>query len=356
MKLSDIINDECKKNNIKKKEVKKKENNPWIEKYRPIKLKEIVYQDNVIKLLKDTIKTGNLPHLLLYGPPGTGKTSCINALALELYGPKKYKQRILELNASDERGINIVRNKIVNFARSTLCAPDPKYPSPPYKIIILDEADAMTTEAQSALRKVMETYSNITRFCFICNYITQIIEPIISRCAKFRFKTLKKEIINKKLEEIAEKEKIKINKECFMEISEICEGDLRKAIMYLQNLKYLYNYKKNITKKDICELTGNIDENIKKEIKEIIKKIKEKTIKEIKELTKEIINEAYPINILIKEINKIIIYDEEIDNEIKSEICIYISKSEKKLIDGSDEYLQLLSILMYYKKLNIMKK
>src|SRR5690606_13947283 len=125
-------------------------------------------------------------------PPGSGKTSTILAIAMELFGPKKIKDRVIELNASDERGINVVRNKIVTFAKTAIGQSDPKFTCPPYKIIILDEADAMTIEAQSALRKTMEDNSGITRSCFICNYINQIIEPITSRCVKFRFKPLNK--------------------------------------------------------------------------------------------------------------------------------------------------------------------
>ena len=163
---------------------------PWIEKYRPRKLDEIISQKESINILLNTLKTGELPHLLLYGSPGTGKTSSILALCNELFGPRKFEERVIELNASDERGINVVRHKIINFAKIAIGNPDEKYICPPYKIIILDEADAITKEAQAALRKVMEDTSTITRFCFICNYINQIIEPINSRCVKIRFKSI----------------------------------------------------------------------------------------------------------------------------------------------------------------------
>ena len=144
---------------------------PWVDKYRPSIIDEIVYQDDVIKMLKNVLKTGNLPHMLFYGPPGVGKTTTILAILSELYGPKKYSERVIELNASDERGINIVRNKIVTIAKMSVSEKDPKYICPPFKTIILDEADAMTKEAQAALRKVMEealssldpTYERIRR-------------------------------------------------------------------------------------------------------------------------------------------------------------------------------------------------
>ena len=124
------------------------DNSPWVDKYRPVKLDHIIYQDSVKKVLKDTLKSGELPNLLFYGPPGTGKTSTILAFGLELFGPKVINERVMELNASDERGIDTVRDKIISFAKETISTPDPNYPSPPFKIIILDEADAITLDAQ----------------------------------------------------------------------------------------------------------------------------------------------------------------------------------------------------------------
>lgn len=177
--------------------------------------------------------------MLFYGPPGTGKTSTILALAKQLYGPSMFSSRVLELNASDERGISIVREKVKDFARQQLSNPPPnytdKYPCPPYKIIILDEADSMTQDAQSALRRTMETYSKITRFCLICNYVTRIIDPLASRCSKFRFKSLDQGNAKKRLEEIAQKEGVKLEKGAATTLIKCSEGDLRKAITFLQS-------------------------------------------------------------------------------------------------------------------------
>ena len=177
--------------------------------------------------------------MLFYGPPGTGKTSTVLALAKELYGPELFKSRVLELNASDERGISIVREKVKDFARMQLSNPPPlykdKYPCPPYKIIILDEADSMTQDAQSALRRTMETYSKITRFCLICNYVTRIIDPLASRCSKFRFKSLDQDNAKSRLEEIAQNEGVKLEAGAVETLIKCSEGDLRKAITFLQS-------------------------------------------------------------------------------------------------------------------------
>ena len=177
--------------------------------------------------------------MLFYGPPGTGKTSTILALAKELYGPEMFRTRVLELNASDERGISIVREKVKDFARMQLSNPPPhykdRYPCPPYKIIILDEADSMTQDAQSALRRTMETYSKITRFCLICNYVTRIIDPLASRCSKFRFKMLDQGNAKKRLEDIAESENVKLEEGAVDRLIKCSEGDLRKAITFLQS-------------------------------------------------------------------------------------------------------------------------
>lgn len=161
------------------------------------------------------------------------------ALAKELYGPELIKSRVLELNASDERGISIVREKVKDFARMQLSNPSPAYralyPCPPYKIIILDEADSMTQDAQSALRRTMETYSKITRFCLICNYVTRIIDPLASRCSKFRFKSLDVGNATKRVEEIAEKEGVALEEGAADTLIRCSEGDLRKAITFLQS-------------------------------------------------------------------------------------------------------------------------
>jgi len=260
---------------VKIRKRKKKNKNkiiPWVDKYRPTKLDEVVYHTEVVKVLNNTLESGELPHLLFYGPPGTGKTSSILAICKQLFGPRRFEERVIELNASDERGINIVRKKIITFVKSSIGTADPNYPCPPYKVIILDEADAMTREAQSALRKVMEDYSHITRFCIICNYLNQIISPIISRCMPFRFKPLSNSSMKDKLMDISKKEGIPCNSECIDVVVEISNGDMRMAITFLQNLKYLSKIKENITVNDIYEAANHIPQKDVLQIWKLCKK------------------------------------------------------------------------------------
>lgn len=351
IKFNELL--EQNKSNNKKTVIQTKKNIdfnvPWVDKYRPKKLSDVVYQHDIVNMLNEVLKTGNLPHLLFYGPPGTGKTSSVLAIAMELFGPKKFNERVIELNASDERGINIVRNKIVTLAKTAVSAPDPNYPCPPYKIIILDEADAMTTEAQSALRKTLEDNSSVTRFCFICNYINQIIEPITSRCVKFRFKPLDEKSMTDKLTFIAQNESLQITNEAVNQISIISNGDMRRAIMLLQNLKYL---NKSITITDIYEIANMVLSDSLMKIIDVCIIDKTNDINKVVKLANFFRMSGYPINSIIKQLNLLIVNDKILTDKMKALICIHISNTEKRLLDGADEYLQLLSIFMYIKNVS----
>lgn len=223
--------------------------------------------------------------------------------------PKVFRSRVLELNASDERGISVVREKIKNFARVAVSQPDPDYPCPPYKIIILDEADSMTQDAQSALRRIMENYSKITRFCLICNFVTRIIEPITSRCSKFRFKPLDQSNALSRLQFICQAENVKVSTEALESLIRISEGDLRRAITFLQSASKLaaasalpggddvdMDGQGGISTDSVMEIGGVVPEGLMKHLGEVLgvgadeKKI---GFKEIQGAVVKIVREGY---------------------------------------------------------------
>ena len=200
----------------------------WAEKYRPKTLEEMVDRDEIVSRFKSFVKDKNLPHLLLIGPAGVGKTTSILCLARDLYGPG-YQNYTLELNASDERGIDVVREKVKNFARTAAIASEVSF-----KILILDEADSLTTAAQHALRRTMEVYTRTCRFCLIGNYSENIIDPIQSRCSVFRFSPLAEQDVKSYISMIAQKEGIKLIPEGLDAVFEASQGDMRKATNLLQ--------------------------------------------------------------------------------------------------------------------------
>lgn len=203
---------------------------PWVEKYRPHKLNDIVGNEETVERLKMIAEDGNMPHMIISGLPGIGKTTSIHCLALELLGKDLYHQATLELNASDDRGIDVVRNRIKQFAQTKIQLPPGRH-----KIIILDEADSMTPGAQQALRRTMEIYSNTTRFAFACNQSLKIIEPLQSRCAILRYSKLSDEQVLTRLLEITKLENVQYNTEGLQALIFTAEGDMRQAINNLQS-------------------------------------------------------------------------------------------------------------------------
>ncbi len=203
----------------------------WSEKYRPKKLDEVVDQKEIIKGISNLIKSPDIPHMLFAGPAGVGKTTTALCIAMELLG-EEWKKNTLELNASDERGIKMVRERVKEFAASIKLASDKEYGKP--KIIILDEADEMTSEAQTALRRIIEDSARTTRFIIICNYLSQIIDPIQSRCVVFRFTRLPREDVIDHLKMICEKEKVKYEEKAVTQIYDATGGDMRHSINIMQ--------------------------------------------------------------------------------------------------------------------------
>lgn len=324
---------------------------PWVEKYRPKKLDDVASQDHAVKVLKKSLESANLPHMLFYGPPGTGKTSTVLALAKQLFGPRLYKSRVLELNASDERGINIVRQKIKNFARLTVSNPSPEdlkeFPCPPYKIIVLDEADSMTNDAQSALRRTMENYLSVTRFCLICNYITRIIDPLASRCLKFRFRSLDGNNARERLEYVVEQENVQLAGADVLDlVLRVSGGDLRKAITYLQSAARLDLSNESgsgVTKLHIEEIAGVVDEKL---IDRVVKTIKKKSVSDIFAIVDEIVLQGWSAQQVSDQLHEKLIYDDQLSLSEKNAIAALLFDTDRKLNAGTDEHIQLLNLAL----------
>jgi replication factor C subunit 2/4 len=320
-----------------------KEDLPWIEKYRPKKLSDVAHQEDVVATLAKTLETANLPHLLFYGPPGTGKTSTILAVARELYGPELIQQRVLELNASSERGIDVIRNKVKDFAKLAVGKQSaPGYPCPPYKIIILDEADSMTNEAQSALRRTMETYSKVTRFCIICNYVSRIIEPLTSRCAKFRFKPLSPEAMTGRLTHIATSEGVPYAPGTMEKLVDVSEGDMRKSITMMQGARRLVVPGEKLSGEHVEVIAGVVPETV---VATLLKATKANSFKSIEEAASDVVAEGFPVDQVFAQLQLAVINDAAITDAQTAHICIRLAEADHKLIDGADEYLQLMDVL-----------
>lgn len=322
---------------------------PWVEKYRPKKLEDVTAQDHAVNVLKKTLQSANLPHMLFYGPPGTGKTSTILALTKELYGPTLTKSRVLELNASDERGIAIVRDKIKSFARLTVSKPSQsdleKYPCPPYKIIILDEADSMTADAQSALRRTMENYSNVTRFCLICNYVTRIIDPLTSRCSKFRFKPLDSSNALSRVQYVAQEENLDCDNAVMEKILDVSQGDLRRAIMLLQSSSKLVKHldPPKITALVVDELAGTIPTDL---LETLAGKITTTKLDDIQAYVHELIKSGWSGAAVVSQLHDFYINSDHYSTSFKNEVSWLIFDADSKLTNGSNEHIQLLNLAM----------
>ncbi|KAL9637939.1 MAG: hypothetical protein Q9164_001892 [Protoblastenia rupestris] len=295
-----------------------------------------------------------------------------------------FKSRVLELNASDERGISIVREKVKDFARMQLSNPPPhykdRYPCPPYKIIVLDEADSMTQDAQSALRRTMETYSKITRFCLICNYVTRIIDPLASRCSKFRFKMLDQENAKKRLEDIAENEHVKLEDGAVDTLIKCSEGDLRKAITFLQSAAKLVGAVKKpkprmngqaskkrrieddsdedamdidgvsdaiVTTRRIEEIAGVIPNAV---VDGLVKAMQPRTkgavYEAVAKQVTDLVADGWSATQVVSQLYQKIVYDDTISNKQKIKIVMQFSDVDKRLVDGSDEHLTILDLAL----------
>lgn len=341
--------------------------------------------------------------MLFYGPPGTGKTSTILALAKQLYGPELMKSRVLELNASDERGISIVRQKVKDFARQQLSSAPTynvmtedkdsnedgklvryrdKYPCPPFKIIVLDEADSMTQDAQSALRRTMETYSKMTRFCLVCNYVTRIIDPLASRCSKFRFKSLDQGNAVKRVEDIARLEGVRLDVGVSEELVRVADGDLRKAITFLQSAARLVSAMRppgvsetedkrvladenemdvdseitsvdtpgasdTVSLQSIAEIAGVIPASTLGTFSDsLFPKSSSRSIRynEIAKVVENMVAEGWSASQTVGQLYEQVMFDERVEDVKKVRLAGVFSETDKRLVDGGDEHLAVLDL------------
>jgi replication factor C subunit 3/5 len=341
---------------------------PWSEKYRPNSINNILYHDKIKLSIENYMKNKKLPHLLFYGPPGTGKTSTMIAYAKHYYNDD-YNNMTLVLNASEERGIETVRTRIKQFVISNGLKENKN--TPPFKLIILDEIDAMTEDAQAILRKVIEKYVNNARFCFICNYLKKINPAIQSRCVIFRFNPISYDMMYKFSVNICENEKIKIKKRALELVIKKSNGDLRKLLNYLQSL-YMHNHHLISEKKEKVNLEEDvyiiIDEKsvskilvcpTEKAIEDLLKYIKNNKLNDsIKYLTNlieikdisllELINFIYEycMDNLINNIKVVDYSKEKIVNIIKDLAII-----NENLTYCNNENIQLISLLSIFYKI-----
>mmetsp|Transcript_11711 Transcript_11711/g.47287 ORF Transcript_11711/g.47287 Transcript_11711/m.47287 type:complete len:393 (+) Transcript_11711:87-1265(+) len=325
----------------------------WVEKYRPRDVRDVASQEEVVRSLLGAIEQGALPHLLFYGPPGTGKTSTILAVTRMLYHPDVWRDRVLEMNASDERGIKVIREKVKAFAqRAVGSQTHAGYASPPFKIIILDEADTMTKDAQGALRRTMEAYSNVTRFCLVCNYVSRIIEPLASRCAKYRFAPLATDKMRARLDDIAKAEHVAYPDAVFDKILECAEGDMRRAVTLLQSCVNYYGVGHS-TQTDgaaseqddppldpsaLDELAGRVPAAL---VDALWAAIRAKDFQRLQTAIDDVALEGYPALAVITKLHDDLLDSTDVSDLNKAVILDRIAEADKALADGADDTLQL---------------
>ncbi len=306
----------------------------WTEKYRPKRLKEVINQKHVVERLKSFVRNRKIPHMIFAGPPGTGKTCCAIAIAREIFG-ENWRQNFQETNASDMRGIDVIRTRIKNFSRIRPIGES-------FKIIFLDEADALTSDAQNALRRLMEMYSNVTRFILSCNYSSRIISPIQSRAAIFRFKLLSKENVFEYMKRIEKGEKLKIEKKALEALYLISGGDLRKALNILQASATL---EKKITKDTIYEVAAQAEP---KEVVDMINHALNGNFLDAREILKELLlKRGISGQDIIKEVSNQL-YKLDVSDKTKIELVERVGEFEFRLNQGGNEQLQLEALLSQF--------
>ncbi len=309
----------------------------WAEKYRPSEFSQIKGQEKIVEKAEAFVKQKNMPHLLFSGPSGTGKTTLALVIAKKLFG-KTWQDNFLDLNASDERGIDVVRNKVKDFAR-TMAISDV-----PFKIVYLDEADALTRDAQHALRRTMENYANSCRFILSVNYSSKIIDPIQSRCTVFRFKPLEERDVSEIIKMIAKNEKLDIDSKALKTLYQVSEGDVRRVENILQSCSV-------ISKKIDDEVVYNLVSAARpKEVREMLSIAISGNFLKAREMLLDLMLK-YGLSGLdvVKQIQKEI-WQLKIDDRIKIALIDKCGDIEFRMVEGSDEYIQLETLLANFVK------
>jgi len=307
----------------------------WTEKYRPKSFEDIKGQEEIVRKVKAFVEQKNLPHLLFAGPAGVGKTTLALTVAGQLFG-ESWKQNFLELNSSDDRGIDVIRNQVKDFARTKAME------SVPFKIILLDECDALTKEAQQALRRTMESFTSSTRFILSCNFVSKVIEPIQSRCVVFKFRPLEKENVFAIIDKVAKQESLELDEATKEALYTISEGDCRRLENIMQSCAA-------VEKKLTPELIFSLASVAKPE--EVIKVIETAIEGDFLTARTKLLDVLLQYGLsgldIIKQIQKEI-WSLNIDGRKKVELIEKVGEIEFRMVEGSDEYVQLEALLAYF--------
>lgn len=307
----------------------------WVEKYRPKKLSDVIGQKAIVERLSAYVKTRSMPHMLFAGPAGSGKTTCAIALARELYG-EQWRDSLVELNASDERGIDIVRGKIKDFARAASIS------GADFKIIFLDEADSLTGDAQAALRRTMERYTQTCRFILSCNYSSKIIEPIQSRCAVFRFRPLSISDVKQSLVRVASAENVHVTEDGLDAICELAVGDLRKATNILQVAASLG---KKVDQEVVFEATESIRPS---EVQELLKTALSGNFSAARSRLDEIIvRHGLSGEDIVQGIHRAV-FDLPVSEDAKIRLIDRVGEAEFRMVSGASDRIQLEALLAHF--------